>query len=233
MRYIRFRIVPEERALHPVDGILAENPNVRREAVHNVNQIGEETATILYELDGRISENDELFESLEAHPDILSFDVTSDGENIHAYAHFRANRIVTTLLQTGNELIVEFPLEYTNRGALRITAIGDMEAFERMNPEIPDGIRISIEGTGDYVPRDDRFWSQLTPRQREIVKLAVEMGYYRNPREATYGDIADVLDISDGTVCEHLQKVEEKLFTVAVPNDVEGKPMTRRYHRTD
>lgn len=218
MRYIRFRMVPEDGGLHPIDQILADASSVRREAIHQIRLVSEGTAVTLYELDGDLEDNDVLLSELRSHPDMVSLDVTGAGEKLFAYAHFEVNETVKGMLEAESELVLETPLEYTADGSLRATAIGDMEAIRNVSPPFPDGVRIEIEGIGEYEPHTDRFWASLTRRQQETLRTAVEAGYYRSPRGATYEDIAAELDISGGTVGEHLQKVEEKILTEVVPS---------------
>ncbi|UPV75861.1 helix-turn-helix domain-containing protein [Halorussus limi] len=50
----------------------------------------------------------------------------------------------------------------------------------------------------------------LSPRQREALVTAVEMGYYRIPRDATTAEIADELGVERRTVEEHLRRAENK-----------------------
>lgn len=218
MRYIRFRMVPEDGGLHPIDQALADAPGVRREAIHQIRLVSSETAVTLYELDGDPEADNGLVTDLRSHPDMVSLDVTHADEKVFAYAHFRVNETVRKMLEAESELVLETPLEYAADGALRATAIGDVAAMRDVTPPFPDDVRVEIEGIGEYEPHAGRFWSSLTRRQQETLRAAVEAGYYRSPREATYDDIATELDISGGTVGEHLQKVEETVLTEVVPS---------------
>lgn len=218
MRYIRFRVVPAEGGLHPIDRILAAAPAVTREAIHQISAVTDATATVLYELEPR-GAVDDLVKDLEAHEDMLALDVTETDGRLFAYAHFRLNETVRTLLRTENELVLETPLEYADDGALRVTAIADRGVIQRLDPELPDGVDLVIEAVGEYDPGGGRFWSMLTPRQQETLRTAVATGYYRSPREATYADVAAELGIAGGTVGEHLQKVEETILPAVVPGE--------------
>lgn len=53
---------------------------------------------------------------------------------------------------------------------------------------------------------------KLTPRQRETLETAYEMGYFERPRTANATEVAAALDISPSTFGEHLGAAEEKIL---------------------
>lgn len=71
-----------------------------------------------------------------------------------------------------------------------------------------------VRSTGDRRERDevivDR--SELTDRQREILALALERGYFDQPREVNATALADELDVSPSTLREHITAAERKIF---------------------
>ena len=60
-----------------------------------------------------------------------------------------------------------------------------------------------IDGAGDA----------LTNRQRDVVELAVEHGYYDSPRRCTLSDLADRLDVNKSVVSRILQRAEGHIIT--------------------
>ncbi len=52
----------------------------------------------------------------------------------------------------------------------------------------------------------------LSVRQRELLELACDRGYYSWPRTVTLDDLADELEISKPTILEHLRKAEAKIL---------------------
>ncbi|MFQ3320750.1 MAG: putative DNA binding protein, partial [Natronomonas sp.] len=60
-------------------------------------------------------------------------------------------------------------------------------------------------------------FGELTARQKEVLLAALEAGYYDESRQATYDDIASVVDCSATTVGEHLRKIEGRLVRGIVP----------------
>lgn len=52
----------------------------------------------------------------------------------------------------------------------------------------------------------------ISTKQMEAVRLAVEWGYYRTPKEATLEDIAAELGISKSAVSQRLRRAERTLI---------------------
>ncbi|WIV68601.1 helix-turn-helix domain-containing protein [Natrialbaceae archaeon AArc-T1-2] len=52
----------------------------------------------------------------------------------------------------------------------------------------------------------------LTAKQREVVLLALEHGYYETPRRTTLGELADKLDISSSAASQRLNAAERTLI---------------------
>nr|WP_254862964.1 helix-turn-helix domain-containing protein [Halovivax gelatinilyticus] len=52
----------------------------------------------------------------------------------------------------------------------------------------------------------------LTGRQREVLQLAYERGYFERPKRINATELAAELDISQSTVTEHLVTAQRKLF---------------------
>jgi predicted DNA binding protein len=53
----------------------------------------------------------------------------------------------------------------------------------------------------------------LTPRQQEVIELAVQHGYYESPRRCTLTDLADLLDVNKFVVSRILQRAEGQIIT--------------------
>jgi len=56
----------------------------------------------------------------------------------------------------------------------------------------------------------------LTDRQQELLELALEMGYYDVPRDATAKEVAREVGLNDSTVSEHLRRAERNLVSSAL-----------------
>ena len=60
--------------------------------------------------------------------------------------------------------------------------------------------------------------ADITAKQREAVELAIELGYYDRPRNATLTDLAESLGISKSAVSQRLNAVELTLIRSFVTN---------------
>ena len=96
---------------------------------------------------------------------------------------------------------------------LHLTIVGTNEALRKYRRKIsevlpPDfGINISksIKLRHILAPK-------LSARQSEIITLAVDLGYYEKPSRTTQEEIASIVQLSQGTVAEHLQLAENSVM---------------------
>lgn len=149
-------------------------------------------------------------------PEILNCTVTGN-ETLLAYMHYKPDDIEKSLLELLNtqEISVDWPIIYTLQG-MQLTLFGEDSTLNQMITNIPDEVRTTLERAGDYQPgMRDPTW-QLTDRQQEIVCTAIDAGYYDIPRSTTQRDLAAKLDLSRGTVGEHLRRAEVKIIRAVI-----------------
>lgn len=209
MRYITF-VIPRIEDERCPKGEYAPDQAVTGEAIHYINLLDDGTGVGLYQLRGDFEQGTEV---LAADPDVLACE-TSEASDGLVYLHFRANALMTDLLGIfhRHEIVVDWPMEYTLQGGLRITVLGEDTKIRETIADIPDGIQITLEGIGEYHPDMHQLSSLLTDRQQELLELAVSEGYYEMPRRVTLSDLADQVNVSAGTVGEHLRKIEAKVI---------------------
>lgn len=216
MRYAKCVIIPDDEGLHPVDRRIAEHPDITRDLLHNVNLLANETIVAIYQFSG---DRDALESILADSEMVYKYQLSGVDDAIHAYLHIEADERLVGLLSMLREFafIFDTPLEFTRRGGLCVTMIGDVKSFQKAVPDVPDGIRLKLLKTGSYQPNTDRLFSQLTDRQQEILRTAVDMGYYDVPRAVTHDDIGEELGCTGGTVGGHLRKIESRILSQIVP----------------
>lgn len=119
------------------------------------------------------------------------------------------------------------PMYYTADGALQITTIGELDEIRSAARDLPDRVGLDLLSTGEYSPRGEGLYERLTPRQQETLRTAVEVGYYEEPREVTYQDVADELGVAAGTVGVHLRKIASKILKGVLPSREAPSAATR------
>lgn len=216
MRYVECVLIPKDGGLHPTEQRLADDPDVSLKLLHNINLLSDDTVVTLYEMTG---DEGRVREILEDSSEIVTHNTTCAEDDIQAYIHFEPNETVYQLLKVLQEfeIVLDTPLVYTQLGGLSVRLIGKQTTIRDAIPAVPKNVRIKLEQTGEYAPTEDRFFAQLTSRQQETLLKAVEVGYYDVPRRATHEDIAEELELTGGTVGEHLRKIEAKILTQIVP----------------
>nr|WP_244531525.1 helix-turn-helix domain-containing protein [Halogranum amylolyticum] len=85
-------------------------------------------------------------------------------------------------------------------------------ALQKALADVPAELDVTVERIGAYPEVGGNVVSLLTDRQREVLDVALDLGYYDVPRKATHRDIADQMGLSVGTVGEHLQKIEARVL---------------------
>ncbi|WP_276258373.1 helix-turn-helix domain-containing protein [Haloglomus litoreum] len=213
MRYLTVRLVPEQgTAFHPLGVRLTEEPSLQREAVHHFELLDDGTLLLLAEGSG---DRDRYEEIMASEPTVRDYMVSGE-DRWMAVSQFEVNEPVRRILewQQRHDVVVETPLQFQRDGSQEMTLIGDDEAFRRLYASAGDleAVDVEVVETGEYTPDADRLARTLTTRQQEILSAAVDLGYYRDPREATHEDIAAALDLSSSAVGKHLRRIEERVF---------------------
>ncbi|SER19118.1 helix-turn-helix domain-containing protein [Natrinema salaciae] len=212
MRYVRLELTPPAGAVHPVGRRLATEPGLERAELIYVDSFPDGTGILLYRLRGS-AEN--VGSRLEEHPLVLEWDLfEGTGTDVYCYLSVDSGEPASTLMSlVGRDgLIVETPIEFIGSDSLRLTVAGKEELIQHAYQEIPDDFDDEIIKTGEYDPTCKWSILDLTTRQQEVLRTAVEIGYYDVPKRATHQDIANELDCATSTVDEHLRKAESSVF---------------------
>ena len=115
------------------------------------------------------------------------------------------------LASTTENIHVMLPTEYEN-GELTLTVRGIPQAissFVKLSKTIfpPAGVRVR-----DILEEGNNLSNVLTQRQNECYALAIQHGFYDQPKGITIQALADVLGIARSTYQEHLQSAEHAVL---------------------
>jgi predicted DNA binding protein len=154
---------------------------------------------------------------------VVDYQLTATGGTTVLQLHYCPSELVSALLEIHHRhaVLLDFPLAYIgpeNR-SLRVSEIGREAALRRVIEETRALVDVEIKRLGNYDPSEERAFADLTERQRTVLRVAVEEGYYEEPRQVTYEDIAAQLDCSAGTVGQHLRRIEARLMSTLVAGD--------------
>lgn len=209
MRRLTAEIIPRDGGLHPTDRAFLEAPEIERVRIDHLNYLTDGTGVMMYCLRG---DRELIEEILDETDEVLSYSILPAADGHQVYIHFEVAGLPERLLRLANgyEVVIDFPIECTERG-IRGTVIGEQGDFVAAMDELPDGVRFELISFTTY--SDAPGESMLTDRQREILELAVEEGYFDQPRRIDREEIADRLGLSGSTVSEHLRKAERKILT--------------------
>ena len=209
MQYLHVRLAGEDATLHPLVSTLTD-PAVFADARMLAWSPSEDPprATVLLYLDGDL---DRFARVLDGTDLVLDFDVTAiEPGRGYAYVHSVPHPTEWELfeLATAEGLLPVFPVEYRHDGSLSVRIVGPRDRLGAAVEATPDGVQTAIERVGEYDLGQPPIPPGLSPRQREALEVAHDLGYYEVPRETTRAAVADRLGCAESTASEHLRKAE-------------------------
>jgi hypothetical protein len=216
MRFVTVTIRPEEGVFQPMEAELARDPDARREAVHHLDRLADGTAVAMFEISG---DPDRILEIIEEHNEAIAHQTSRGDGTVLQHSQFEPTPTVDRLLDLVEEyeFAIDTPMVFTESGRLRVTLIAEDSTISEVFDSVPGDINFEIERTGQYEAGSNRLYSLLTERQREVLRAAIEAGYYQEPREATHADVADAVGLTATTVGEHLRRIEERVMNGLLP----------------
>ncbi|MDZ7688663.1 MAG: helix-turn-helix domain-containing protein [Halobacteriales archaeon] len=182
--------------------------------LHSLRTLADGTAVMLYELEG---DADAVREVLSENAATTDHRVTKRRDRVAAYIHFDPTPTVERLagIPEKKGLVVETPMEFEDDGGLEATLVGPEANLRDALAQVPERVEVSVVRVGSYSPGSQSL-TRLSERQREVLRTAHELGYYRQPRRATHEEIAEELDCTAANVGEILRRVENALVDEAV-----------------
>lgn len=215
MRYLRLRLTSTEVTLHPLVSPLTD-PGILSDAkmLNWSPSYGPPRVTVLLYLEGDLDR----FETVLSETDlVIDYDMTPVGaDRGYTYIFAEPHPIEWELFDIGISpgLLPIFPIQYHPDGSLTVRILGPLHRLKNAVEAVPAGVETSIEQVGEYDLGRPPIPPSLPPRQREALEVALEVGYYDVPREASRADVAERLGCAPSTASEHLQKAERRVVRV-------------------
>lgn len=216
MRTVRVRVATTKGIFNTLDRAFVDSDQLEREMVLEMDWLSDGTVVVLYRLRGDSLESlESLLETSQTVIHADAFEGEQPGELI-AFVHMEPESPMSELLSLVDRhgLLINRPISVTD-GGVEVHVAGTEASIQSAMAELPADIEFSIEHASDGPATDRSPRSRLTNRQREAVEVAIELGYYETPRQATYEDIADRLDCAPSTANELLRRAESTLVTTS------------------
>ena len=213
MKRVRITISPPDAYLPPVYRLLTrEATYLDRVQIVNWN-VAEPPVGFLLWVRGDYRR---LGREIETGENVRDFGLFPDGDD-EAYCFLAAERSTPAraLFEnfTRGDLLTVPPIECHDDGSSTFTLVGTDAAIQAAVEDIPEGVDVTVEAVGAGPVAADDAVSSLSPRQRDAVRVALRVGYYDVPREASTEDVARELDFATATASEHLRKAERRVFS--------------------
>lgn len=221
VKYLRIAgRVPPEVAPEPLR-VLTASEHVREARLLGWNLADDRGLTGLFVVDGDREAVREAFRGAPAVANVETVPGNDDAFYLLATLEADANPLLAAAHGTVSTdgVVVVKPLVYRD-GAVRGRIVGEDEAISAIVDLVPDAVDLTVHEVGERGFVHDATGARLSPRQREALSTALELGYYDFPREVTHEDVADAIDCAPSTASEHLRKAEAKLVRAALsPGD--------------
>lgn len=216
MRYLQLTLGSGGAVLHPLFSLLTDSDCVDGAWMLDWNAVRRETTTTLFRVAG---DTEPFATALDEHEVVLNHEVTaSEDGTFYAYIHTEAvemERKLWSAFSQKRSLLVP-PLEYDTDGTVTCRIVGTAGELRAALSDIPSGIDVTVDRTGEFTGRLEDGAAVLTDRQLETVHVAIEIGYYEIPRRATAADVASRLGCTPSTASEHLRKAEARIVPVVI-----------------
>ncbi len=213
MKYVRVRLRQPDRMLHPMQRFIRDEDVVRYEELLTWNlRAGSDVEHELFYIE---ADRDPYEAQLRTVDSVRWYDLTEiDDESFYLYVcqetldDTRTWRSAFAAL----DLVVVPPIVYDQDAAFYMTIVGRGEGIETVFDGLPPDFEADVLEVGEYDRRHAHIAGDLTDRQFDAVRAAVEAGYYEVPRDGDLAAVADALDCAESTASNVLRRAEASVM---------------------
>ncbi|WP_227134434.1 helix-turn-helix domain-containing protein [Halorubellus salinus] len=217
MKYLDVRLRLPRETMHPMLEFIADEDVVAYEELLTWNVL--EERGVEYELFYVVADREPYREQVASVDSIRWFELTpidEDSQYLYVCQETRPEERDWRAAFASLDLLVVPPIRYQNDGSFDITLLGDGEDLRAVVDGLPDDVETTVLEVGDYDRRHPRVTSDVTDRQLEAARVAVDVGYYERPREGSLADVARELDVAESTASNLLQEAESRIMHALV-----------------
>lgn len=212
MKRVRITIDPTDIPMVPTFHRLTGDDTIDQAHVVNWN-LSESPTVFLYHVRG---EYDGLVADLEEADYAVDYEILPQGDR-ECYCFFAGevtpgSRELLEGFSRRNVLAIP-PICLNRNGTITVTLIGTETGVQEAVGAVDDRVAVTIDAVGGEQVATDSVAGALSPRQREAIEAALELGYYDLPRDVVLEDVAGELGCTMETAAEHLRKAEATVIT--------------------
>lgn len=210
MKYLTLRATPDPAVRPGLFELLSDVPFVTETRLVDWNVGDVADPTLLFSITGEI----ETFRDAITEGELaVEWEVTPiDDERFYWYLRPSMVPLLASILEavTTEGLLVVTPVVYRD-GSAHARFVGDPDVLQQALTAVPERVDVDVRAVGEYDGGSDEPLAALSQRQREAIDVAMELGYFEQPRQATHADVAERMDCAASTASEHLQKAQARL----------------------
>ncbi|MFC6824991.1 helix-turn-helix domain-containing protein [Halopelagius fulvigenes] len=213
MKHVRVRITARGGAgdIHPMYGVMTEASFVERATAIQWNYTGDALGILHYV----VGDADALERAMQEIPEVVGYDMERiDERSCYVYVRDATTDSLQKMFSpiSSGGIIVVPPIEYESDGTVVFSMFGPDDEVQDAIEGVSVPVDVTIEAVGGLAGTTTAIEAHLTNRQRRVVEIAVELGYYDIPRTASQKDIAAKLACAPSTIAEHLRKAESRIL---------------------
>lgn len=208
------------RVEHPDIALTATVAHDESAVIRPIQDAGTDPAADRYLFSVQSGDFDRLEAGLEADPTVEAYErvIELGEEAIYAFSYTERAVLFSTEVGRLNGVVLELENEGTT---WRLRAwFPDREAAQRLWRFANEhDVDVELVRVNDYTSILEDSYG-LTEAQREAIEVALEAGYFDEPRGATLGDVAEALGVSKPSASRRLRRGLKRLAqaTVAEPD---------------
>jgi predicted DNA binding protein len=213
MRHLQLGLAGSETILHPLARTLTDDSMFTDARMMQWSATRDpDRATVLLYLHGDLDAFERKLKQTELVLD-YSFSKLDSGRGyvlLHSEPHPTEWRLFDIV--NHEPIIPVFPFPYHADGSITIHVIGPLERLQAVVESAPPGSKRRSNASARTIWVKTQFRPPLADRQLEALAIALEIGYFEIPRNATRKDVADHLGCAPSTASEHLRKAERNVL---------------------